>query len=109
MKLIKCISSCALLALLFAPLAYCQESEAAQFLAALIKIDTSNPPCNETRSAEYLKGVLESAGKLVAQRRGKEPPSGPAEVAAPEPMRIRTLRGTQEGSVIVHLPAPHGR
>ncbi len=53
----------ALLAVMTAsPLAFSQESEAAQFLAALIKIDTSNPPGNETRAAEYLKGILEKEG-----------------------------------------------
>ena len=44
------------------PLAFGQESEVAQFLAALIKIDTSNPPGNETKAAEYLKVVLEKEG-----------------------------------------------
>src|SRR5260370_3395227 len=44
------------------PFAFGQESEVAQFLAALIKIDTSNPPGNETKAAEYLKAVLEKEG-----------------------------------------------
>ena len=36
--------------------------EAAKFLADLVKIDTSNPPGNETRAAEYIKGVLAAEG-----------------------------------------------
>ncbi len=57
--------------------------EALKFLSALVKIDTSNPPGNETRAAEYIKSVLaaenipseiyESApgrGNLVARLKG---------------------------------------
>jgi acetylornithine deacetylase/succinyl-diaminopimelate desuccinylase-like protein len=57
--------------------------EAIEFLGNLVKIDTSNPPGNETRAAEYIKGVLaaesisaqiyESApqrGNLVARLKG---------------------------------------
>ena len=57
--------------------------EAVKFLGDLVRIDTSNPPGNETRAAEYIKGVLaaegipaqifESApgrGNLVARLRG---------------------------------------
>src|SRR5215831_16016616 len=57
--------------------------EAIKFLGNLVKIDTSNPPGNETRAAEYIKGVLagesipaqiyESApgrGNLVARLKG---------------------------------------
>jgi acetylornithine deacetylase/succinyl-diaminopimelate desuccinylase-like protein len=57
--------------------------EAVKFLGDLVKIDTSNPPGNETRAAEYIKGVLaaenipaqiyESApgrGNLVARLKG---------------------------------------
>src|SRR5260221_7753837 len=36
--------------------------EAVKFLADLVKIDTSNPPGNETRAAEYIKGVLAAEG-----------------------------------------------
>jgi acetylornithine deacetylase/succinyl-diaminopimelate desuccinylase-like protein len=59
------------------------QTEAVKFLADLVKIDTSNPPGNETRAAEYIKGVLavegitaeifESApgrGNLVARLKG---------------------------------------
>jgi acetylornithine deacetylase/succinyl-diaminopimelate desuccinylase-like protein len=36
--------------------------EAVKFLGDLVRIDTSNPPGNETRAAEYIKGVLSSEG-----------------------------------------------
>ncbi|HLW54124.1 MAG TPA: M20/M25/M40 family metallo-hydrolase [Candidatus Angelobacter sp.] len=36
--------------------------EAVKFLAELVRIDTSNPPGNETRAAEYIKGVLAGEG-----------------------------------------------
>ena len=36
--------------------------EAVQHLRALIRIDTSNPPGNETRAAQYIKGVLDRDG-----------------------------------------------
>ncbi len=36
--------------------------EALQHLAALVQIDTSNPPGNETRAAEYVKAVLAADG-----------------------------------------------
>jgi acetylornithine deacetylase/succinyl-diaminopimelate desuccinylase-like protein len=36
--------------------------EAVKFLSELVKIDTSNPPGNETRAAEYIKGVLAAEG-----------------------------------------------
>ena len=36
--------------------------ETIRFLADLVKIDTSNPPGNETKAAEYIKGVLEREG-----------------------------------------------
>jgi acetylornithine deacetylase/succinyl-diaminopimelate desuccinylase-like protein len=38
------------------------QAEAVKFLGALVKIDTSNPPGNETRAAEYIKSVLASEG-----------------------------------------------
>jgi acetylornithine deacetylase/succinyl-diaminopimelate desuccinylase-like protein len=38
------------------------QTEAVKFLSDLIKIDTSNPPGNETRAAEYIKGVLAAEG-----------------------------------------------
>ena len=61
------------------------QAEAVKFLSDLVKIDTSNPPGNETRAAEYMKSVLasngiqahiyESApgrGNLVARLKGTE-------------------------------------
>lgn len=39
--------------------------EAAKFLSDLVKIDTSNPPGNEARAAEYMKGVLAAEGISV--------------------------------------------
>jgi acetylornithine deacetylase/succinyl-diaminopimelate desuccinylase-like protein len=38
------------------------QTEAVKFLGELVKIDTSNPPGNETRAAEYIKGVLAAQG-----------------------------------------------
>ena len=38
------------------------DAEAVNFLTELVKINTSNPPGNETRAAEYIKGVLASEG-----------------------------------------------
>ncbi len=42
------------------------QTEAVKFLSALVKIDTSNPPGNETRAAEYIKSVLAAEG-ITAQ------------------------------------------
>src|SRR5262245_18175300 len=36
--------------------------EAVKFLSELVKIDTSNPPGNEARAAEYIKSVLAAEG-----------------------------------------------
>lgn len=38
------------------------DAEALTFLTELVKINTSNPPGNETRAAEYIKGVLAAEG-----------------------------------------------
>ncbi|MBZ5506441.1 MAG: M20/M25/M40 family metallo-hydrolase [Acidobacteriia bacterium] len=38
------------------------QTEAVKFLGELVKIDTSNPPGNETRAAEYIKSVLAAEG-----------------------------------------------
>jgi acetylornithine deacetylase/succinyl-diaminopimelate desuccinylase-like protein len=38
------------------------QAEAVKLLGELVKIDTSNPPGNETRAAEYIKGVLLAEG-----------------------------------------------
>ena len=37
-------------------------AEAARFLVDLVKIDTSNPPGNEVKAANYIKGVLDKEG-----------------------------------------------
>src|SRR5260370_4761080 len=37
-------------------------AEAAQFLTDLVKIDTSNPPGNEVKAANYIKGILDKEG-----------------------------------------------
>jgi acetylornithine deacetylase/succinyl-diaminopimelate desuccinylase-like protein len=36
--------------------------EAVQLLQSLIRLDTSNPPGNETKAAEYIKGLLDREG-----------------------------------------------
>jgi acetylornithine deacetylase/succinyl-diaminopimelate desuccinylase-like protein len=38
------------------------QAETARFLAELIRIDTQDPPGNESKVAEYLQGVLKDAG-----------------------------------------------
>jgi acetylornithine deacetylase/succinyl-diaminopimelate desuccinylase-like protein len=38
------------------------QEETVKFLSDLVKIDTSNPPGNETRAADYIKGVLAAEG-----------------------------------------------
>ncbi|HEX5434871.1 MAG TPA: M20/M25/M40 family metallo-hydrolase [Candidatus Angelobacter sp.] len=38
------------------------QTETVKFLSALVKIDTSNPPGDETRAAEYMKRVLAANG-----------------------------------------------
>ncbi len=38
------------------------EAEAARFLAELVRIDTQDPPGNESKVAHYLEGVLKEAG-----------------------------------------------
>ena len=57
--------------LLFGAVVFAQQStpdfskahdEALKFLVELVKINTSNPPGNEARAAEYIKGVLAAEG-----------------------------------------------
>ena len=50
-------------------------AEAVQMLAGLIKIDTSNPPGNETRAAEYIKSILDREG-IASQIYELEPGRG---------------------------------
>src|SRR3989304_3542391 len=48
--------------------------EAVQNLQAMIRIDTSNPPGNETKLAEYLKGILDKEGiasEIIAAEPGR--------------------------------------
>ena len=50
------------------------KAETLEHFSALLKIDTSNPPGNETRAAEYLKQVLEREGipaRLIALDRNR--------------------------------------
>jgi len=49
--------------------------EAVQNLQAMIRIDTSNPPGNETKLAEYLKGILDKEG-IAAEIIAAEPTRG---------------------------------
>src|ERR1700743_1950195 len=43
-----------------------------QYLADLVRLDTSNPPGNETRVAEYLKQVADSHG-IACKMLGGDP------------------------------------
>src|SRR5690242_13123935 len=48
--------------------------EAVSILAGLIRIDTSNPPGNETKAAEYIKAILDREGipsKIFEQTPGR--------------------------------------
>src|SRR3984893_1632463 len=38
------------------------QAEAVHFLAELVRIDTQNPPGNESKVAHYIEGVLKSEG-----------------------------------------------
>jgi len=49
--------------------------EAVRTLQAIIRIDTSNPPGNETRLAEHLKGILDREG-IASEIVGLEPARG---------------------------------
>ena len=55
------------------------QAQAAHFLAELIRIDTQDPPGNESRVAHYLQGVLQDAG--IASEI-LEPVSGRASIVA---------------------------
>jgi acetylornithine deacetylase/succinyl-diaminopimelate desuccinylase-like protein len=52
-----------------------QQPEIFEHYASLIRMDTSSPPGNETKAAEYLKGVLEKEG-IPAQVYELEPGRG---------------------------------
>src|SRR6476646_2406755 len=70
MRLFKPCLVSALAALFLSSFSFAQTSpdfakahdEALHFLAELVKIDTSNPPGNEVKAAEYIKGVLAAEG-----------------------------------------------
>jgi acetylornithine deacetylase/succinyl-diaminopimelate desuccinylase-like protein len=67
--------------------------EAVKMLSGLVQIDTSNPPGNETKAAEYLKAILDKEGI-------------PSEIVALEPGRgnlIARLRGNGKGRPILLL------
>jgi len=78
------------------------EAEVLEVATELIRIDTSNPPGNETPAARYLAGYLEASGLET-------------ELAGPDPERlnlISRIRGTGEGPSILFMahtdvvPAP---
>jgi acetylornithine deacetylase/succinyl-diaminopimelate desuccinylase-like protein len=64
--------------LIFAPLVFGQtdwqkvNTETLEYFTHLIQIDTSNPPGNETKAAEYVKGILEKDG-IPAKLVGSDP------------------------------------
>lgn len=49
--------------------------EAVKMLSGFVRVDTSNPPGNETRGAEYLKGILDREG-IPSEIFEKEPGRG---------------------------------
>ena len=70
--------------------------EAIEILQGLIRIDTSNPPGNETKAAQYLKGILDKEGI-------------PSEIIALEPARgnlVARIKGNGKAKpllLIAHL------
>ncbi|HZT33901.1 MAG TPA: M20/M25/M40 family metallo-hydrolase [Bryobacteraceae bacterium] len=69
------LASLGLLLVLAPVAAWGQDSLAAraqQYLAELVRLDTTNPPGNETRAAEYLKRVLDAEG-IPAEILGGDP------------------------------------
>src|SRR6266851_4911298 len=64
-----------------------------QYLADLVRLDTSNPPGNETRVAEYLKQIVDSHGI-------------PGEVLGSDPRRmnfVARLRGNGKGRPLLMM------
>ena len=57
------------------------ERETSELLSALIRIDTSNPPGNETKVAEFMSGVVPGARARGGDRR-----------RARRPRELRTAR-----------------
>src|SRR3954449_954685 len=67
------------------------KERATQFLADFIRLDTTNPPGNETRAAEYLKKVADTHG--IA-----------AELVGPDKSRlnfIARLKGSEENKPLL--------
>ncbi len=56
------------------------QAEAAHFLSELIRIDTQDPPGNESKVAHYLEGILGEAG---IESELLEPVPGRASIVAP--------------------------
>jgi acetylornithine deacetylase/succinyl-diaminopimelate desuccinylase-like protein len=67
--------------------------EAIQILQGLVRIDTSNPPGNETKAAQYLKGILDKEGI-------------PSEIVALEPARgnlVARIKGNGKAKPVLLL------
>ena len=55
--------------------------QAVDFLSALVKIDTSNPPGNEIKAAQYIKSLLDAEGipsEIIGSAPGRTTVMGPA-------------------------------
>ncbi|HEY3763560.1 MAG TPA: M20/M25/M40 family metallo-hydrolase [Gaiellales bacterium] len=68
-------------------------SEAADLLAGLIRIDTTNPPGNETAAAEHLAAYLAESG-IEAELRGRSPERASL---------VARVRGTGDGPTLMLL------
>ena len=71
------MNRCAWVALAFTAIAFGQAGETAadlavRYLPELIRLDTTNPPGNETRVARYLKQVADREG-IAAELLGDDP------------------------------------
>jgi len=78
------------------------EAETMQHFQALLRIDTSSPPGNETKAAQYLKGILDkegipseilalepARGNLVARIKWALDPTSPNEIYIGDKKMIR--------------------
>jgi acetylornithine deacetylase/succinyl-diaminopimelate desuccinylase-like protein len=68
-------------------------TETAELLAGLIRIDTTNPPGNETPAAEHLAAYLAEAG-ITSELRGRSPERANL---------VARLRGTGDGPALMLL------